>query len=301
MKDLQEGAGKIGSGEVGYRLKVRTRDEYGQLAEGFNRMADLLEGRNREVHHANREMESLFHTFTTLVQAVSHSGSMEEILLTTLRKAIEITGTIGGEVFLLDEELQEMRPLIYEGLDKDFFLTTESLHFKKGVCLPGVVYEKGEAVCIEDLAECPCSYRKEIAREKGYVSAIYVPLKTREKIYGCLGVISKERRHYSPGIVSTLEVMGTIASSFLESARNYRALEDKTQELSRKVETLRVMTEIDRSILLKIDNLDELFEGVTHLIGRLIPCDRTTVVMVDEARGGFVYGFGWGTKVKHKG
>src|SRR3990167_1024222 len=191
-------------------------------------------------------MESLLHTFTTLVQAVSHSGSMEEILLTTLRKAIEITDTIGGEVFLLDEELQEMKPLIYEGLDKDFFLTTESLHFKKGVCLPGMVYEKGEAVCVEDLAECPCFYRKGIASEKGYVSAVYVPLRTREKIYGCMGVISKERRHYSPGVVSTLEVMCTIAASFLESARNYRALDDKTQELSRKVEGLRGMTEIDR-------------------------------------------------------
>lgn len=301
VKDLQEGAGKIGSGEMGYRLKVRTRDEYGQLAEGFNRMADLLEGRNREVHQANKEMESLLHTFTTLVQAVSHSGSMEEILLTTLRKAIEITDTIGGEVFLLDEELQEMRPLIYEGLDKDFFFATESLHFKKGVCLPGMVYEKGEAVCIEDLAECPCFSRKEVARQKGYVSAVYVPLKAREKMYGCVGVIGKERRHYSPGVVSTLEVMCTIATSFLESARNYRVLEDKTQELSRKVETLRVLTEIDRSILLKMDNLDELFEGVTHLIRRLIPCDRVTMVTVDKTRGGFIYRYGWGTNARKKG
>ena len=301
MRDLQEGAGKIGSGEIGYRLRVRSRDEFGQLAEGFNRMADLLEERNREVHQANIEMKSLLHTFTTLVQAVSHSGSMEEILLTALRKAIEITGTIGGEVFLLDEELQEMRPLIYEGLDKDFFLATESLHFKKGVCLPGMVYEKGETVCIEDLAECPCFSRKEVARGKGYVSAVYVPLKAREKMYGCLGVISKEQRHYSPGVVSTLEVMCTIAASFLESARNYRALDDKTQELSRKVEVLRVMTEIDRSILLKIDNFDELFEGVTHLIKRLIPCDRVTMVTVDKTRGGFIYHYGWGTNVRKKG
>ncbi|HHT9154282.1 MAG TPA: GAF domain-containing protein, partial [Candidatus Tripitaka sp. YC43] len=301
MKDLQEGAGKIGGGETGYRLKVRTRDEYGQLAEGFNRMADLLEGRNREVHQANREMQSLLYTFTTLVQAVGHAGSMEEVLLATLRKAIEITGTIGGEVFLLDEELQEMKPLIYEGLDKDFFLTTESLHFKKGVCLPGMVYEKGEAVCVEDLTECPCFYRKGIASEKGYVSAVYFPLRAREKMYGCLGVISKERRHYSPGVVSTLEVMFTIAASFLESARSYRELEDKTQELSRKVEVLRVMTEIDRSILLKIDNLDELFEGVTHLIKRLISCDRVTMVAVDKVQGGFIYRYGWGTNIRKKG
>ncbi|MDI6761037.1 MAG: GAF domain-containing protein, partial [Candidatus Brocadiaceae bacterium] len=291
----------IGSGEVGYRLKVKTRDEHGQLAERFNRMATLLEERNREVHQANREMQSLLHTFTTLVQVVSRSSSMEEILSANLKKAIEITGATGGEVFLLDEELQEMRPLIYEGLDKDFFLVAEPMHFKKGVCLPGMVWERGETVCLEDLAACPCSYRKEIAQQKGYVSAVYVPLKAREKMYGCLGVISKERRHYSPSMVSTLEVMCTIAASFLESVRNYRILEDKSQELGRKVETLRVLTEIDRSILLKMDNLDELFEGVTHLIKRLIPCDRVTMVTVDKTRGGFIYRYGWGTDVRKKG
>ncbi|MFN3467499.1 MAG: HD domain-containing phosphohydrolase, partial [Candidatus Brocadiales bacterium] len=150
-------------------------------------------------------------------------------------------------------------------------------------------------------ATCPCLYRKEIAGEKGYVSALYVPLKAREKIYGCLGVISKGPRNYSPSTVSTLEAMCTIAASFLESARNYKVLEDKGQELGRKVEALRVMTEIDRSILLKIDNLNELFEGVTHLIGRLIPCDRVTIVMLDKVRGGFVYGYGWGTKIREKG
>lgn len=301
MRNLQEGANRIGSGEIGYRLKIRARDEYGQLAERFNRMADLLEERNKEVHQANKEMISLLHTFITLMQEIGHSTSVDGVLISTLRKAIKMTGVAGGEVFLFDEELQEMVPLLSEGLDKEFFLAAKAFHFKKGIGLPGMVYESGEPVYIEDLAECPCPYRKDIAREKGYVSALYVPLKAREKIYGCLGVISKELRNYSPSTVSTLEAMCTIAASFLESAHNYKVLEDKGQELGRKVEALRVMTEIDRSILLKIDNLDELFEGVTHLIGRLIPCDRVTIVMLDKVRGGFVYGYGWGTKVRNKG
>ncbi len=301
VKNLQEGATRIGSGELDYRLKMRDRDEFGQIAHGLNCMADLLQERNKEVLRTNEAMQSLLRTFTAFVQEVSHSGSMEEVLTITLRRAIETTGTVGGEVFLLDEELQEMVPLTSEGLDKEFFLSAKALHFKKGVGLPGLVYERGETVYFEDLAECSCPERREIAKERGYISALYIPLRAREKVYGCLGVISRERRGYSPGVVSIIEVMGTIAASFLESAHQYRVLEDKSQELGKKVETLRVLTEIDRGILLKIDNLDELFEGTTHLIGRLIPCDRVTIVMVDKERGGFVYYYGWGTKARKKG
>jgi putative nucleotidyltransferase with HDIG domain len=301
MKGILEGATRIGSGETGYRLKLKTRDEYGQLAEGLNRMADLLEERSKELLQTNEEMKALLYTFTTLVQEVSHSTSLDEVLTATLRMAAKMTGAAGGEVFLLDEELQEMVPLLSEGLDKEFFLAAKAFHFKRGAGLPGMVYERGEPVYLEDLAECPCPYRKEVAREKGYLSALYVPLKAREKVHGCLGVISRERRQYSQNTVNILELMGTIAASFIESARNYGALEDKTQELSKKVEALKVMTEIDRGILLKIGNLNELFEGVTHLIGRLMPCDRVTIVMVDKGRGGFVYHYGWGIKVRTKG
>lgn len=301
INDLKEGARRIGSGERGYRLKMKTMDEHGQLAEELDRMADLLEERNKAIHQANKEMRSLLHTFTSLVQAVSHSSSTEEVLQVTLKKAVETAGALGGEVFLFDEQLLEMVPFVSEGLDKEFFLAAKGLHFNRGIGFPGMVYESGEPVYAEDLTADPSFLRGDVARQKGYVSALYVPLRVKEKIHGCLGVISKERVRYSPNIVSILEAMSTVAASFLESAQNYRDLEGKTQELTRKVETLRVMTEIDRSILLKLNNLDELFEGVTHLLGRLIPCNSVTIFIVDRARGGFVYHYGWGTRVRKKG
>lgn len=40
---LREGAEKIGKGDFRYRIEVRSKDEFGELAEGFNRMAENLE------------------------------------------------------------------------------------------------------------------------------------------------------------------------------------------------------------------------------------------------------------------
>lgn len=40
---LREGAERIGKGDFRYRIEVRSKDEFGELAEGFNRMAENLE------------------------------------------------------------------------------------------------------------------------------------------------------------------------------------------------------------------------------------------------------------------
>lgn len=55
---LREGAERIGSGEFRHRIKVTSRDEIGELAEGFNRMAENLE-RLQEIEERLNQSERL--------------------------------------------------------------------------------------------------------------------------------------------------------------------------------------------------------------------------------------------------
>lgn len=82
-------------------------------------------------------------------------------------------------------------------------------------------------------------------------------------------------------------------SSSVEEARLYRESVEKAIDLSRRIETIKVMHEIDRSILSTLET-NEILETVTMLLARLIACDRVTVVMVDRTRGGFVFQAGFG-------
>ena len=86
----------------------------------------------------------------------------------------------------------------------------------------------------------------------------------------------------------------------LEQARFYKESVDKTLELSHKIETIKVMHEIDRSILSTL-RADEILETVTRLLVKVIPCDRVTVSMVDRERGGIVYRTRFGTTSIIKG
>lgn len=60
------------------------------------------------------------------------------------------------------------------------------------------------------------------------------------------------------------------------------------------------MHEIDRSILSTLES-DEILETVIRLISRVVPCDRATVVIVDNERKGVVYKAGFGTAFTPKG
>ncbi|MBU6392760.1 MAG: GAF domain-containing protein, partial [Planctomycetes bacterium] len=95
------------------------------------------------------------------------------------------------------------------------------------------------------------------------------------------------------------EVMEGIAhqvSTALEETRLYKESIDKAMELSRKIETIQVMHEIDRSILSTLETQD-ILEAISSMVTRLIPADRVTVVLISRERGGFVYKAGFGIKL----
>ncbi|MEK7369608.1 MAG: HD domain-containing phosphohydrolase, partial [Planctomycetota bacterium] len=57
----------------------------------------------------------------------------------------------------------------------------------------------------------------------------------------------------------------------------------------------------DKNIIAHTVDYNEVFETATHLVNKVVPCDRVTMVLVDEKRGGFIYCYGWGTAVRKKG
>jgi PAS domain S-box-containing protein/putative nucleotidyltransferase with HDIG domain len=86
----------------------------------------------------------------------------------------------------------------------------------------------------------------------------------------------------------------------LENAIIYRDSVDKAIDLSRKMETIRVMHEIDRSILSTLDPRG-IVETVVMMVSRLIACDRVTIGLVDHEKKGFYYAAGFGASAAKKG
>jgi PAS domain S-box-containing protein/putative nucleotidyltransferase with HDIG domain len=65
------------------------------------------------------------------------------------------------------------------------------------------------------------------------------------------------------------------------------------KQLKDKIKTIKVMHEIDKAILSTLDPM-EIRRCVVKMIKQLIPCDRSTVRLVNWERGGFVFAAGLG-------
>ncbi len=57
ISKLTQGAEALGKGDLGYRVEIRTKDELGQLASSFNKMAEDLTKRTKELTAANENLQ----------------------------------------------------------------------------------------------------------------------------------------------------------------------------------------------------------------------------------------------------
>lgn len=126
--------------------------EIGQIATQYNRVMEKV------VSVENKHMEDLeFHKLlSTTVTIANEVYSLEEAMETCLRSICEITKWPVGHLYVVsdDENLLESTSIWHmEDLNRfsAFKLATENISFKKGIGLPGRVWEKGHPSWIEDV------------------------------------------------------------------------------------------------------------------------------------------------------
>lgn len=126
-----------------------------------------------------------------------------------------------------------------------------------------------------------------------FETMLTLPLAGRAGAFGMLTLVYRQRHELTPGDMRLTKGIMHQVSTALEEARLYKESIDKSVELSHRIETIRVMHEIDRSVLSTLD-AGEILETTARLVSKVIPCDRATIVTVDREKGGFVYQAGFG-------
>lgn len=126
-----------------------------------------------------------------------------------------------------------------------------------------------------------------------FETMLTLPLAGRAGAFGMLTLVYRPRHELSPGDMRLTKGIMHQVSTALEEARLYKESVDKSVELSHRIETIRVMHEIDRSVVSSLD-AGEILETTARLISKVIPCDRATIATVDREMAGFIYQAGFG-------
>src|SRR3989338_421760 len=209
---LREGIQRMGKADFGVRLRFTKRDEFGELAEGFNQMADKLqdlyatleqrvEEKSRSVEMKNRELAALYDVAAFL----NSSTATEPLCGIVLDKLSALIGARDGVVRLVDDKGEQMQIVASRGVSKTFL--AEERCIAVGNCLCGEVARDGIAVS-SDFSSISQPMLMHACKQDGFQAVVAVPIRSKQRVMGMLNLFFDTPRILPPSEIRLLESVG---------------------------------------------------------------------------------------------
>jgi signal transduction histidine kinase len=238
IRTLQEGAARIGAGQLEQDINIRTGDELEALANQFNQMSaqlrDSYAGLEKKVEARTAELSE------TLKQQTATSDILKVI-----------SGTITDTQPVFEAIVQSCLGLfagsrVTIGLEHEGYFEVKARASAFGDVAEGtrsvpIDSDSGVGRCIVEshtihipdteraAREFPKS--QELALAWGYRSVLCVPLKRDGKAIGALSVIRPEAGAFTDKEIALLGTFADQAVIAIENVRLFREIQDKSQQL----------------------------------------------------------------------
>ena len=238
IRALQEGATRVGRGDLRSRIDVRTGDELQSLAENFNQMAGQLqesyanlegkvEERTRQLARSVSELEAL----GEISRAVNSSLEPETVLACILAHACTLADAGGGAVYVAETEAGHFRIAATHGMDDDLVRAIRRLPVRKGNTVVGQCVAQRDAAQIPDLAAEP-GYPLHAAMMRAGIRALLgVPLLREGEVIGALIVRRKRVGPFADDTVELIKSFAAQSALAVHNARLFHEIEQKSRQL----------------------------------------------------------------------
>lgn len=181
------------------------RREIGRREQAFLK----LEAARRELHsHVQviRENERRLSALHSISTTVNQSLVLEEVLDVAADKIQEVMDIDVVLIFFLDEETGTLELRAHRGVSEAFAAGVTGL--KVGEGFNGWVAQTGQPCFVEDVTQDP-RLSREVVRQEGLKSSLIVPLKSKHKVVGTLGIATRTPRQFASGEQELLTLIGT--------------------------------------------------------------------------------------------
>ncbi|MFN0162369.1 MAG: ATP-binding protein [Burkholderiales bacterium] len=238
IRVLQEGAQRIGAGELDQRIEVKTGDELETLAEQFNQMTERLResyaGLERKVEERTRELTASLErqaASAEVLRTISNSVTdYKPILDVVVTRAAQICSARDALVFLVDGER-----LVKAAAFGEFTLdeVPESISLVQGAA-PGRAVLDRQVVHIPDLAavddeEYPIS--RELHKKYGHRSLLSVPLMREGEALGVINIRRTEAGGFSDTQIALMRTFADQAAIAIANTRLFEEIQEKGRQL----------------------------------------------------------------------
>jgi signal transduction histidine kinase/CheY-like chemotaxis protein len=245
IQALRLGAARLGSGDLSQRIAVKTGDELEALADQFNAMAGQLQesyaGLEKKVEERTHELETRSRELAQSVgelralgevtQAVNSTLDLATVLSTIVAKAVELSGTEAGSIYVVDSTTRELHLRASHGMSEELIAELN----RQGVDLSEKTIADAAAqrapVQTPDLKDAAPSPVLNILLRAGYRAVLIVPLLGPEGLIGMLVVRRKAPGEFPQHIVDLLQTFAAQSVLAIQNANLFTEVEEKSRQL----------------------------------------------------------------------
>ena len=271
IRRLQEGAARVGMGELDHRIEIRTGDELEALAAEFNhtteRLQDSQKNLEKKVEARTAELSETLRQQTAageILKAISSSPTdVQPVFQAIAQNAVVLCDALFGAVFRFDGERLHM--IAHHNLTPEVLGVLNGLYPMRPSReqATGRAILGGALVHIQDVLSDP-DYRREVATSGGWQSMLAVPM-SREGT--AVGVIWVARAIRGPFPDNQIALLQTFAEQAVIAIENVRLFNETREALERQTATAEILRVISSSPT----DTQPVFDAIAQSVVRL--CD----------------------------
>ncbi|HEY1436303.1 MAG TPA: GAF domain-containing protein [Casimicrobiaceae bacterium] len=261
---LQEGAQRIGAGDLEQKIEIHTGDELEALANQFNRMTGKLResyaGLEHKVEERTHELKDSLDQQTAISEILrvisSSPGDVRPMLNAVAERALTLCDAAQATILLVEGDALR----VAAGLGRTGTFDPGELFPLSRGSLSGRAVVDGISIHIEDLAaasEQEFPVGREMQRRIGHHTALAVPLMREDRAIGAIALWRMEVRPFTEKQIALVRTFADQAAIAIENVRLFNATKEALEQQTAVAEILRVISSSPTDVQPVLDAIAE--------------------------------------------
>jgi signal transduction histidine kinase len=190
------------------------------------RLFDEVQTRTQELARSVEGLRAL----GEVTQAVNSTLDLQTVLSTIVAKAVQLSRTDAGVIYVFDQTEQAFHLRATYGLSAEMIAALEAQYLGTSDAIRQATQD-GKPRQTPDMRDEPPSPAREVAMRAGLRARLVVPLISADKVVGALVVRRKQVGEFSEDTVDLLQTFAAQSVLAIQNARLFSEIEDKSRQL----------------------------------------------------------------------